>query len=62
MTVRVDENGKTDGSYEDFVTGFVVDNDRVWGRPVGLTTARDGSLLFSEDGNNTLWRVRYAGK
>ena len=62
VSVKVDENGKTDGSYEDFLTGFVVDNDRVWGRPVGLTVAHDGSLLFSEDGNNTLWRVRYAGK
>jgi glucose/arabinose dehydrogenase len=33
----------------------------VWGRPVGLTIARDGSLLISEDGNGTLWRVTYAG-
>ena len=31
----------------------------VWGRPVGITVAKDGSLLFSEDGNKTIWRVSY---
>lgn len=51
------ENGKPRGEYEDFVTGFVTPNGDVWGRPVGLTVARDGSLLFSEDGNGTIWRV-----
>jgi len=51
------ENGKARGDYEDFVTGFVTPDGNVWGRPVGLTVARDGSLLFSEDGNGTIWRV-----
>ena len=51
------ENGKARGEYEDFVTGFVTPDGNVWGRPVGLTVAQDGSLLFSEDGNGTIWRV-----
>jgi len=34
-----------------FVTGFVIDDSAVWGRPVGVAMGRDGSLLFSEDGN-----------
>jgi glucose/arabinose dehydrogenase len=51
--------GKTLGEYEDFVTGFVTPNGNVWGRPVGITVAKDGSLLFSEDGNGTIWRVSY---
>jgi glucose/arabinose dehydrogenase len=51
--------GKALGEYEDFVTGFVTPDGKVWGRPVGLTVAKDGSLLFSEDGNGTIWRVRY---
>lgn len=51
--------GKARGEYEDFVTGFVTQNGNVWGRPVGTTVARDGSLLFSEDGNGTIWRVTY---
>ena len=37
------------------------DEGKVWGRPVGITVAKDGSLLISEDGNNTIWRVSYSG-
>src|SRR6266496_802647 len=51
--------GKARGEYEDFVTGFVTPEGKVWGRPVGITVAKDGSLLISEDGNGTLWRVSY---
>jgi glucose/arabinose dehydrogenase len=54
--------GKPRGDYEDFVTGFVTADGNVWGRPVGITVAKDGSLLFSEDGNKTIWRVSYGGK
>jgi glucose/arabinose dehydrogenase len=52
-------DGRPTGIYEDFLTGFVADNDSVWGRPVGVAVTRDGSLLVSEDGNNTIWRVTY---
>jgi glucose/arabinose dehydrogenase len=51
--------GKARGEYEDFVTGFVTPEGKVWGRPVGITVAKDGSLLISEDGNGTIWRVSY---
>ena len=51
----------SDGSYEDFLTGFVTPTGRVWGRPVGLTVSRDGALLMSEDAGNTIWRITYAG-
>jgi glucose/arabinose dehydrogenase len=54
------KDGVPTGEYEDFVTGFVVDEASVWGRPVGVTVAKDGSLLFSEDGNGTIWRVSHA--
>jgi glucose/arabinose dehydrogenase len=54
--------GKARGDYEDFVTGFVTPEGNVWGRPVGITVAKDGSLLFSEDANKTIWRVSYVGK
>jgi glucose/arabinose dehydrogenase len=53
------ENGAPTGEYEDFLTGFVVDDNAVWGRPVGVTTARDGALLVSEDASGTVWRVAY---
>jgi glucose/arabinose dehydrogenase len=35
-------------------------NGQVWGRPVGVTTAADGSLLVTDDGSNSIWRVSYA--
>jgi len=54
------KDGVPTGEYEDFVTGFVVDDARAWGRPVGVTVAKDGSLLFSEDGNGSIWRVTYS--
>ena len=38
-----------------------IDDARVWGRPVGIAQAKDGSLLFSEDGNGMIWRVSYVG-
>jgi len=53
------KNGVPTGEYEDFVTGFVVNDADVWGRPVGVVQAKDGSLLFSEDGNGTIWRVTH---
>jgi glucose/arabinose dehydrogenase len=54
------QRGVPTGEYEDFVTGFVIDDASVWGRPVGIAQAGDGSLLFSEDGNGTIWRVATA--
>jgi glucose/arabinose dehydrogenase len=54
-------NGKATGEYEDFMTGFVVSDSQVWGRPVGVAVAKDGSLLVSEDGAGTLWRVTRQG-
>jgi glucose/arabinose dehydrogenase len=51
---------RASGEYEDFLTGFVLDNGDVWGRPVGVTVAQDGSLLVSDDGSNVIWRVSYA--
>ncbi len=55
-------NGKSTGVYEDFLTGFLTPNGDVWGRPVGVATAPDGSLLVSDDGSGSVWRVSYPGK
>jgi len=56
------KNGVPTGEYQDFVTGFVIDNAQVWGRPVGMTVMKDGSLLFSDDGGNRIWRVAYQAR
>lgn len=53
-------DGKPTGEYEDFMTGFVVSDDEVWGRPVGVAVAKDGALIVTEDGNGTIWRVTYS--
>ena len=55
------KNGKALGEYDDFLTGFVTDDGHVWGRPVGVTAARDGSLMVTDDGSNSVWRVSYTG-
>ncbi|TIX28131.1 sorbosone dehydrogenase family protein [Mesorhizobium sp.] len=52
-------DGKPTGEYEDFITGFVVSNGEVWGRPVGVAVAKDGALIVTEDGNGTIWRVTH---
>jgi glucose/arabinose dehydrogenase len=52
------------GPTEDFLTGFLASTGEnggpieSWGRPVGVTVARDGSLLVSDDGANKIWKVR----
>jgi glucose/arabinose dehydrogenase len=56
------KNGKATGEYEDFVTGFVTPDGQVWGRPVGVAVAPDGSLMVSDDGSKSIWRVSYPGK
>ncbi len=51
------KGGQPTGEYEDFMTGFVIDNNSVWGRPAGVTVTRDGALLVSDDANGTIFRV-----
>jgi glucose/arabinose dehydrogenase len=53
------KDGIPTGEYQDFVTGFVVNDSEVWGRPVGVAVARDGALLVSEDANGTIWRITH---
>ena len=60
ITVPMD-GGKATGEYEDFLTGFVLPDGKVWGRPVGIVVAKDGSLLVSDDGSNAIWRVSWVG-
>jgi glucose/arabinose dehydrogenase len=53
--------GVPTGEYEDFLTGFVTPAGDVWGRPVGVTVAKDGALFVTDDGSNTVWRISYQG-
>jgi glucose/arabinose dehydrogenase len=54
-------NGKPTGDPEDFLTGFIANEEKsdVYGRPVGVAVAADGSLLVADDGGNIIWKVSY---
>lgn len=58
--VPFDQNGNP-GEPEDFLTGFIADEEasEVYGRPVGVTTLPDGSLLVNDDDANIIWKVSY---
>ncbi|WP_238013038.1 gluconolaconase [Dactylosporangium sp. AC04546] len=47
----------TPGAATDLVTGFVGPDGRWWGRPVDAAADRDGSLLVSDDGSGTVYRL-----
>ncbi len=62
VRIRLHDGVPSPGAgYEDFLTGFVVDDDDVWGRPVDVAVAHDGALLVTEDGNGTIWRIAPTG-
>ena len=53
------ENGQPAG-FDDFLTGFLVNNNRShFARPVGLAVHPDGSLFVSDDTNGVVYRVAY---
>ena len=56
------KNGNSTGAYEDFVTGWATPSGAVWGRPVDVAQAKDGSLLITDDGAGKIWRVTYQGR
>ena len=58
------KNGQPSGQPEDFLTGFIANEDKseVYGRPVGVAVLDDGSLLVADDGGNVIWKVSYAKK
>jgi glucose/arabinose dehydrogenase len=62
IRVPMHQSGRASGEYQDFLTGFVTPEGRVWGRPVGVAVAKDGSLFVSDDASKSIWRVHYIGK
>lgn len=51
------ENGKPNGQPKDILTGFISDQDKALGRPVGVAIAKTGALLVADDVGNAIWRV-----
>ncbi|HET9993883.1 MAG TPA: sorbosone dehydrogenase family protein [Candidatus Acidoferrum sp.] len=54
-------DGKPSADPVPFMTGLVPDPSQsdVYGRPVGMTVAPDGSLLVSDDGAGVIYRISY---
>ncbi|MBI6954370.1 PQQ-dependent sugar dehydrogenase [Pseudomonas sp. CCOS 191] len=50
-------NGKPAGEPVDFATGFLGEDGKTRGRPVGVTVDPKGALIIADDLANTLWRV-----
>jgi glucose/arabinose dehydrogenase len=55
------EKGKSNGVYEDFLTGMIAPDGNAWGRVTGVAVGKDGSLYVTDDGSNTIWKVSYVG-
>jgi len=55
------ENGKPTGKPQDFLTGFITENNdtEVYGRPVCVAVTPTGDLLVNDDSGNSIWKVSY---
>jgi glucose/arabinose dehydrogenase len=62
--IRIPVDGDNAGQVEDFATGWMAnegDRASVWGRPVDVLVAPDGSLLISDDDGGAVYRIAYGG-
>lgn len=51
------KNGVPTGQYQDFMSGMVLSDRDVWGRPAAVEVAADGALLVVDDAGGTVWRI-----
>ena len=51
------KDGRPTGEYEDFMTGLVIDDHSVSGRPVGIAVGPDGALYIADDAGSKIWRI-----
>ena len=51
------DKGMPNGLPLDVLTGFVSEDGKAFGRPVGVELDRRGALLVADDVGNTIWRV-----
>ena len=50
-------DGRPAGPPTEFVTGFLGEDGKTYGRPVGVTVDPEGALIVADDLSNTIWRV-----
>ncbi len=51
------QNGKPVGDPVDFATGFLTDDGKARGRPMGVSVDPRGELIVADDLANTIWRI-----
>ena len=51
------DNGKPAGAPVDVLTGFLSEDGKARGRPVGVALDKQGALLVADDVGNVVWRV-----
>jgi glucose/arabinose dehydrogenase len=51
------KDGKPAGDPVDFATGFLTEEGKARGRPVGVTVDPRGALIVADDLANTIWRI-----
>ena len=51
------ENGKPSGEPIDVLTGFLSEDGKAFGRPVGVALDKQGALLVADDVGNMIWRI-----
>ena len=50
-------DGKPQGDAVDVLTGFLSEDGKANGRPVGVAIDKTGALLVADDVGNVIWRV-----
>ncbi|QFI14187.1 PQQ-dependent sugar dehydrogenase [Borrelia sp. CA_690] len=58
-TLDIDSKNRTAKNYKVFLSGFLKPDNSKFGRPVDITTYYDGSILFTDDFGNKIYRVYY---
>jgi glucose/arabinose dehydrogenase len=55
-------NGKPSGPPQEVLKGFLSEDGRAYGRPVGVAVDKSGAILLADDVGNVVWRITPAGK
>ncbi|WNY59914.1 sorbosone dehydrogenase family protein [Borreliella bissettiae] len=58
-TLDIDFKNRTAKNYKTFLYGFLKPDNSKFGRPVDIITYYDGSILFTDDFGNKVYRVYY---
>lgn len=66
LRIPMSAAGTAEGGYQDFVRGWnrtegQAGTPQVFGRPLNLAMAKDGTLLIADDAGGGVWRLRYKG-